>query len=392
MSADSAIVQDRVTGLFGFRLEMGSDSCGVRMQARRTGFVTEEAAKTVFDRLCRQRDARQSRPRVNDTVQSVCEGWMLACEQELEPNTRYNYAWLLGLIYPYVGRVRACRLSARMVERAYRELEAAGYSRTTLRTLDLVLAKAFEEQLGRTLGARKPRESDDERPVWTLAVARRFGDHVGEDRLYPMWRLLLVSGLRRGELCGLRRGDLEPVQGTLTVRRQIVVENPGSRVRVKPPKSHNGVRTLVLDPVTLKVLAGMAAGSASQYLFAGRTGRPMRPDNLTDRFNRLAVAAKVRPIGPHQIRHLIASTLLDAGHGIHEVAERLGHDPATLMRYYAKVSAVRRLEASDRIAELVTSPEPTNSSPEASSGPVLTVLGHELRRRSSRRRATKAIL
>jgi hypothetical protein len=126
----------------------------------------------------------------------------------------YGYRWLLGLIYPYAGGVRASRLSARMVERAYRELEGIGYSRTTLRTLNLVLAKAFVEQVGRTLGARKP-----------------------------------------------------------------------------------------------------------------------------------------------QIGHLISSTLLDAGYGVHEVAERLGHDPATLMRYYTRVNATRRLQAADRIAEFMTASE-----------------------------------
>jgi len=357
MSDTDAIVQDPVTGSFGFRLEMGRDHGGIRMQARRSGFVTETAAKTEYGRLCRQRDAQHPKPRMSDSVQNVCDGWVLAREQELEPNTVYGYRWLLGLIYPYVGGVRASRLSARMVERAYRELEGCGYSRTTLRTLNLVLAKAFVEQIGRTLGARKPRESDKERPVWSLAEARRFGDHVVDDRLYPLWRLLLVSGLRRGELCGLRCGDLEPLQGTLTVRRQLVVEDPGSRVRVKPPKSHNGVRTLVLDPVTLDLLGPVAAGPAPRYLFAGRTGQAIRPDNLTDRFNQLAEAATVRPIGPHQIRHLVASTLLDAGYGVHEVAERLGHDPATLMRYYTRVSATRRLQATDRIAELMTASE-----------------------------------
>jgi hypothetical protein len=53
---------------------------------------------------------------------------------------------------------------------------------------------------------------------------------------------------------------VEPLQGTLTVRRQLVVEDPGSRVRVKPPKSHNGVRTLVLDPGTLELLGPVAVG------------------------------------------------------------------------------------------------------------------------------------
>jgi integrase len=374
MPETSPIFHDQVTGLFGFRLELGNDSSGIRMQARRSGFVTAKAAKVVYDRLCRQRDVRHPKPRPSDTMQAICEGWLLAREQELEPNTRYNYTWLLNLIYPYVGRVRASRLSARMVENAYRDLEAAGYSRTSLRTLDLVLSKAFEEQLGRRLGTRKPRESDDERLVWTITEARRFGEHVVEDRLYPMWRLLLVSGLRRGELCGLRCGDLEPDQGTLTVRRQIVVENPGSRTRVKPPKSHNGFRTLVLDAVTLGMVASMASGSASRYLFTGRTGQPMRPDNLTDRFNQLAVAAKVRPLGPHQIRHMLASNLLDTGYGIHEVAERLGHDPATLMRYYAKVSATRRRQAGDRIAELVTAPERPPGRTDSSTASPLTVV------------------
>jgi integrase len=174
--------------------------------------------------------------------------------QELQPNTVYNYGWLLGLIYPYVGRVRASRLSARMTERAYRQLEAAGYSRTTLRTLNLVLTKAFGEQTGRTLGAHQPRETDVVRPVWTLAEARRFLSYVVNDRLYPLWRLLLTTGLRRGELCGLMWRDLEPDLATLTVRRQRVVEDPTSRVREKPPKSHNGTRSLLLDPVTLTIL------------------------------------------------------------------------------------------------------------------------------------------
>jgi hypothetical protein len=121
MTDIDVIVQDQVTGVFGFRLEMGRDRNGTRVQARRTGFRTEKAALAEYRRLCRQRDAQHPKPRLSDTVQDLCQGWLLAREQELQPNTSYNYGWLLGLIYPYVGRVRASRLSARMVERAYRD-------------------------------------------------------------------------------------------------------------------------------------------------------------------------------------------------------------------------------------------------------------------------------
>ncbi|GAA1834551.1 hypothetical protein GCM10009682_61100 [Luedemannella flava] len=128
-------------------------------------------------------------------------------------------------------------------------------------------------------------------------------------------------------------------------------------VRDKPPKSHNCTRTLPLDPITLKALSEMNAGAGSAYVFTGRTGQPLRPDNVTSRFNQLARAAGVRPLGPHQIRHLLASNLLDTGYGIHEVAERLGHDPGTLMRYYTRVNADRRRQASDHIADLLASHE-----------------------------------
>jgi integrase len=102
--------------------------------------------------------------------------------------------------------------------------------------------------------------------------------------------------------------------------------------------------------------ANPMAVARSPYMFTGRTGQPLRPDNVTSRFNKLALAAGVRPIGPHQIRHLLASSLLDAGYGIHEVAERLGHDPGTLMRYYTRVSAARRRQATEDIAGLLFPP------------------------------------
>ncbi|WP_327004357.1 site-specific integrase [Dactylosporangium sp. NBC_01737] len=165
---------------------------------------------------------------------------------------------------------------------------------------------------------------------------RPFHEYVAADRLFPMWRLLLTTGLRRGELCGLRWCDLEPDVATLTVRRQRVVEEPTSRVREKSPKSHNGTRSLVLDPATLTVVTGARPQGrkalAPGYMFTGRRGRPL---------------------GPHQIRHLVASNLLDLGYGIVEVAERLGHDPATLMRYYSRVNAGRRRQSADDLAGLI---------------------------------------
>ena len=93
-----------------------------------------------------------------------------------------------------------------------------------------------------------------------------------------------------------------------------------------------------------------------RYLFTGRTGRHLRPDNVTGRFNQVAVAAGVRPLGPHQIRHLIASNLLDAGYGITKSPSGSATTLPPFLRYYTGVNAARRLQATDHIADLLTSP------------------------------------
>jgi integrase len=83
------------------------------------------------------------------------------------------------------------------------------------------------------------------------------------------------------------------------------------------------------DPSYETITSGVEAG----WTGPGRVRRQVDRGGLLRGFNQRAEAAKVRPIGPHQIRHLVASTLLDAGYGVHEVAERLGHDQSILMLY-----------------------------------------------------------
>ncbi|WP_234359211.1 site-specific integrase [Plantactinospora sp. BC1] len=357
MADTDVIVRDPVSGLFGFRVEMGRDRNGARMQARRTGFDTEKTAMVEYRRLSRQRDAQIARPRLTDTVQSLCQSWLRAREQELQPNTVYNYTWLLSLIYPYLGNVRISRLSARMTERTYHDLEAAGYSRTTLRTLDLTLAR---QSASRPAG---PWAHADH------AKATIYGPSGPSPKLVASSNTSSVTGsTRSGGCCSSPDCDVASCaacSGAIWSRTWPLSKSAGNAwskippagCATSPPNPHNSTRTLLLDPATLKTLTDAKTATrttaGSRYMFTGRTGQPLRPDNVTNRFNQLANRAGVRPIGPHQIRHLLASTYLDAGYGIHEVAERLGHDPATLMRYYTRVNATRRRQATNHIAQLL---------------------------------------
>ena len=101
--------------------------------------------------------------------------------------------------------------------------------------------------------ARLPRRVRPEMQAWTEADATRFLESVVDDRMYPLWRLVLATGMRRGELCGLRWQDVDLAAGVLTVASTRVV---AERVVVGTPKTVAGARLVSLDSDTVRVLQG----------------------------------------------------------------------------------------------------------------------------------------
>jgi hypothetical protein len=166
MSADSAIVQDQVTGMFGLRLEMGRDHGGIRMQVRRTGFVTEKAATIEFGRLCRQRDARHPKSRLSDTVQSIAAA---GCLPGADQPGMHRLRRLLR--HPAAARRRGvvrCRLGRRRFLDA-RDHRRAGGDRSRHLVVD-VATPAPRRMRRRRLRLRHPVTS-----VTTPAEHRRVG-------------------------------------------------------------------------------------------------------------------------------------------------------------------------------------------------------------------------
>ena len=91
--------------------------------------------------------------------------------------------------------------------------------------------------------------------AWTADQVRAFLSHVHDDRLLSAWRLMALTGMRRGEVCGLRRQDLHLADGYLSVRQALVVVD--GKPCVSTPKSDRGRRDIYLDAETLRALAAL---------------------------------------------------------------------------------------------------------------------------------------
>ncbi len=171
--------------------------------------------------------------------------------------------------------------------------------------------------------------------VWTPAQTRLFLEEARRHRLFALYQLIALRGLRRGEACGLRWKEVDLDGRTLTVNWQLV--QLAWQVHEGTPKTNASVRTIALDTDTTQVLRAhrqqqlqerLAMGEAwtdSGFVFTQPDGSRLHPQHVSDQFLWLAYLAGLPPVRLHDLRHGAASLMLAAGVEMKVVQETLGH-------------------------------------------------------------------
>lgn len=193
-------------------------------------------------------------------------------------------------------------------------------------------------------------------------VALLRGCRSARDRLIVL--LMARAGLRRGEVCGLRRSDVH----LLLDSRVLGCEVQRAHLHVVRRDNPNGAwaksrrqRVVPLDFLVVQAFDGyeferlaVPAAAESDFvlvnLFRAPVGAPMRVDAI----NELMAAASRRvgldaPIRPHQLRHAFGSNVADAGGGLDEIAELLGHTSVSSSQVYLHPDPARLREAVERV-------------------------------------------
>ncbi len=200
--------------------------------------------------------------------------------------------------------------------------------------------------------------------VWTPDQLGTFLDHAAGDRLYAMYHLIAMRGLRRGETAGLRWTEVDLAAGLVTINTQLVQQ--GREYYEDVPKSEAGERTIALDAGTVAALREHrkrqleerlewgAAWTDSGRVFTREDGVELHPETLTDKFTQLRTAAGLPPIRLHDLRHGAASLMLAAGVSMKVVQETLGHSMMSLTSdTYTSVYPVVAAEAAEAAAAMV---------------------------------------
>lgn len=187
--------------------------------------------------------------------------------------------------------------------------------------------------------AEVPRRQRTKVQPWSPQEYGVFLDYLQDthDPMAPLFRMAGHTGLRRGELCGLRWTDVDLRRRVLVVRRQIL--DIGAGRMIGKPKTRSGEDRIVdLDVGTTRVLhqlrqrrdQHMGTTGGADYVFTRPDGQPWHPATVSHRFRRLNTLAGVPRCRFHDLRHLAASLQLAAGVDIAIVSKRLGHSTYTI--------------------------------------------------------------
>jgi integrase len=247
---------------------------------------------------------------------------------------------------------------------------SGGLSPNTVHHVHAVLHRALHDavrwgylQSNVAQAADPPRASAQhiEIAVWSEEQLHAFLDSVSQQRLYPLWRFLAMTGCRRGEALGLTWRDLD-IEGSRVAIKRALVPVDGKLVETEP-KTTRGRRLIALDLETVAVLRRQAAAQlaeqqelADEWIDSGRvfttpTGAQLHPERISALFARLVRAAALPPIPLHGLRHTYASLALAKGVNAAIVSRRLGHATvAFTLDIYSHVLPQVDAEAAEFIA------------------------------------------
>src|ERR1700686_1844536 len=346
-----------------------------RKQRFGSGFATKAAALEAMNRLQAAVVDGTHVERSRRTLGAYLEDW-LAARSDIRANTARDYnVSIHNHIGPRLGEVPLQAVDRLRIRGLYRQLAESGLAEKTVHNAPICLRKALQDAVDDGLLRRNPAERAHAKPkdrpemrTWSADELATFLAFTAQDRELGLYHVAAATGMRRGELLGLRWRDVDLDGVRLSVRQQDTRQ--GKPPGFGPPKSAKIIRTIDLDGETVDLLReqrerqlferrawGKAYRAALDLVFCRPGGAPEDPNVIGRRFGRrIRDLARLPAIGLHGLRHTHATLLLEEGVDVKTVSERLGHDSVqTTLELYGHVTPKMRANAAARFGSLLIS-------------------------------------
>jgi integrase len=371
---------------YTYVVDIGPDpATGKRRQRTKGGFRTrKECLQALNDVIAAARAGTFVEPAKRTVESFLVEEWLPAVKPpRVRESTWLSYQLnIQNHIVPALGRMNLQGLTPGQLTAFYRHLLTSGrrdgkggLAPKTVKNIHATLHPALVVAMRWGYVVRNVADAVDlpkvitpEMQVWSPEQLRAFLTHVRADRLFAAWMLFATTGMRRGEVAGLRWTDVDLGAGQVKVVKPRVAVR--YKVHVSEPKTLKGKRWLALDPATVAALREHRAHQAEERLMVGPgwvesglvftwpDGRALHPERFTRWFQQQARDAGLPKIRLHDVRHSYATAALAAGVPAKVVSERLGHaNIAITMDTYSHVLPGMDERAASAVARLILGDE-----------------------------------
>ena len=326
---------------------------------------TRHDAETVLSDRLRRINSSDYHPRSCCSFRSFVQEWEAQAHPSLKYATQAHYKYVVNThLLPVFGNVQLRLISRESIQTFLAEKLKQGLSWGTVKhcraTLGTILGTAefwgyIENNPVRK--TRLPRRGlRPEKTVLTPEQLSSLLQRLPEPSGSLVW-LLLLTGLRIGELLALRWQDVDLQAGFLRVSRTLY------EGRFDEPKTHSSKRTVPLSAKGTEILKAVRPGAPKpgDLVFCSKKGTPLCRRNLRNRqLDPVCEELKIPRIGWHSLRHSNA-TLLDAvGTPLGTVQSLLGHSTAEITRgTYIHSLPNGAKEAVQKVEDLLTGPKRT---------------------------------
>lgn len=347
---------------------------GKRRQKRVSAPTKRECEEKVRQAL-NEADSTHTAGGNKITVGEFVSRWLESSNPRLRPATFRRYRDMLNQhAVPQIGHIKLTKLTPFDVQRLYADRLEAGLSTTTVHHLHVMLHGALKQAVRWGMVANNvtemvdaPRRTFPDITTWNAEQVSGFFNESDQHYLAAFWRLALLTGMRRGELLGLKWEDIDLERGSLAVRRTLSRGNSGTW-ELGQPKTTSGRRSIALPQSCVAALRKHRVAQNTErlrlgevwadndFVFTNRTGGPLHVNSMALQFKKLTEVAGLPKIRFHDLRHNSATLLLAKGVHPKIVQERLGHaDISMTLNRYSHVTPDMQRLAADTLDEAFSS-------------------------------------
>jgi len=308
------------------------------------------------------------------TLEQFMRSWLESKTLSIRPMTVQGYRGTVERdVLPFLGKLPLQQIQPIHLKQLYARLKEEGKGPRMIQLAHVVLHAAFHQAVREGILGRNPADAVPrpkvERTEFQILTEEQVHEFViasTGSRYEMLFYLALATGMRKGELLGLKWSDLDSSKGILFVQRQLQ-QLSGQGSSLVPTKTKAGRRPIKLGPETLKRLETHRVQQESDKTLAGEgwqengliftstIGTYVDQTKVSRELKKVLNAAGLPSIRFHDLRHTSISFLLEMGMPVNTVQQRSGHSKASVTTdIYGHPMARSQDEAAEKIEEAIT--------------------------------------